>query len=190
MDKVTISVVGAPQELPVLVAFPQGFPPNYEDCQIYAARKGTGKHLKTTVACKVNGLVYRGSDFDEFSSKKDVNKFAVGVYNPVTKELKVVPANHAYVMKPELNSSKITSIEPAAMTNLEKRQSLIEEFGSRKKKKSMQAAISNIISSENISGAVEIEEILSRKSVGNDTSMLADAAHQAMLSLKKAKRSK
>ena len=149
---------------PTLSSFPQGVPGDVEESFVHVGRHimKNSKTAQTMVALEVGGLRCMGNDVGEHSTKNDSCAFAVGVYNSETKKMKIVPASHVYVLKPA--AIKPNGAADSNMTNVEKRQSLTEEFGSRKKKRALQAAQSNVISAENISGAAEMEKILLRGS--------------------------
>eukprot|EP00600_Ochromonadales_sp_CCMP1393_P012835 CAMPEP_0175007980 /NCGR_PEP_ID=MMETSP0005-20121125/6725_1 /TAXON_ID=420556 /ORGANISM="Ochromonas sp., Strain CCMP1393" /LENGTH=129 /DNA_ID=CAMNT_0016263507 /DNA_START=313 /DNA_END=702 /DNA_ORIENTATION=- len=91
---------------------------------------------------------------------------------------------HIYVMRPEVSSSSSSnnnysnaSKRPstASMDYAQRRQSLTEEFGSRKKKRALVAERSNTILAENISGAKSIGIMLSSnnppQNISSDTAV-------------------
>lgn len=187
-ESATISRVGtSTYPFPLLVSFPQGVPDNVDEMQLNVAQK-TGKHsTKTHIVSKINNIEYKGNDYGDQSSKYDGYKYAVGIYNVKSKDMNLLSADHIYVMRPKLDFHEAPA-RHSTMSYAERKQSLTEEFGSRKKKRALAAAQSNIISAENISGASALETSLTTKSpqVNSD---LIKAAEQA-LQRNKNKRSK
>mgnify|MGYP005991335383 CR=1 FL=1 len=156
-----ISVSGLQsQDYPLLVSFPLGVPSHHEDMSLTAGRKQTGKTIRTQVISDFGNVTYKGSDYGEYSTKKDSCKYAVGVYDEKTKKLKLVKTDHVYVMKPHIESRTVVP-RMSSMDYDQRRQSLTEEFGSRKKKRALAAQKSNTILTENIAGAQSMQNMLS-----------------------------
>lgn len=83
----------------------------------------------------------------------------LGIYDEKKRKIKMISSanHHIYVMKPVVmntqNKQDNTPRNSSALVDANsRRQSLNEEFGSRKKKKALQAIKNNIILSENIVG--------------------------------------
>jgi len=83
--------------------------------------------------------------------------------------LEVLPTDHAYALRPSIDIQS-TRQAPSGLSNYERKQSLTEAFGSKKKQRALRAASSNVISAERISGVGIVEAAM------ND---LADAATAA-----------
>ena len=147
------------QDFPLLASFPQGVPAQHDEMALLVGRKQSGKTTRTLISSAFNNVTYKGTDYGEYSAKKDSCKFAVGVYDDKTKKIKLVKTDHVYVMKPHLQS-KTTVPRKSEMDYDQRRQSLTEEFGSRKKKRALAAEKSNTILTENISGAKSMQNIL------------------------------
>jgi hypothetical protein len=152
------------QEFPLLVSFPQGIPVNVEDMSLLVGRKQSGKTAKTLITSSFDKVVYKGNDYGENTVKKDSCKYAVGVYDEKTKKIKLVKTDHIFVLKPHIETKDVTAPRNSTMDYATRRQSLTDEFGSRKKKRALQAEKSNTILTENISGAKSIQNILSVQS--------------------------
>jgi DNA repair exonuclease SbcCD nuclease subunit len=142
-------------DAPLLVSFPQGVPDSSSNPMNFQVLK---KRQAPTYIVKANknSIKYRGTNFGEHASKKNCHQMAVGVFNPKTNELKLHPCNHAYILRPHVEPSVASSSKPA-ITNATRRETLTNEFGSKKKRRALQAAKSNTISAENISAATELE---------------------------------
>lgn len=180
-SRVTVSVRSYDDGgLPLLVAFPQGVPGDGDDMQIIFGEKGEGKKRKHLVLADLNGTKYKGDDIGDNSRKNDSCKFAVGFLPNGSKEMTIFQADHIFVMKPQFENNRVP-VRSLSMTNAERRQSLTEEFGSRKKKRALKAAQSNIISSENIAGASAVESAMASQIDETDAnSVLVNAAEDAL----------
>lgn len=188
-----------PATHPCLVSFPQGIPVYAEDLEVLAGRKGKDRNEKVVVSATIKaapstvGLSYKGSNFGDSSKTKNCFKYAIGVVDPSRPtSMRMVPADHPYVLRPsilrlnDLPEGKMTSRLSTASAS-ERRESLTNEFGSKKKKRAMQAMKSNIISAENISSVNELEDMFAAKSP-DARAEVVEAAKQALLSSKKRKR--
>ena len=180
-SRVTVSVRSYDDGgLPLLVAFPQGVPGDGDDMQIIFGQKGEGKKRKHLVLADLNGTKYKGDDVGDNSRKNDSCKFAVGFLPQGSKEMTIFQSDHIFVMKPQFENTRVP-VRSLSMTNAERRQSLTEEFGSRKKKRALKAAQSNIISSENIAGASAVESAMASQIDETDAnSVLVNAAEDAL----------
>lgn len=84
----------------------------------------------------------------------------LGIYDEKKRKIKMISSanHHIYVMKPVVTNSQNNKQDNTPRNSsvlvdaVSRRQSLNEEFGSRKKKKALQAIKNNIILSENIVG--------------------------------------
>lgn len=149
-----ISIADRPVDAPLLVSFPQGVAATSSTMHFTVMKNN--KKQQTVVKANHNSIKYRGTNAGEHSSKKNCHQLAVAVFNPKTNELKLHPCNHAYILRPEPEQASTSSGKPA-VTAATRRETLTNEFGSKKKKRALQAAKSNTISAENISGATELE---------------------------------
>lgn len=151
------------QDFPLLVSFPQGIPVHSEEMSLLVGRKHSGKTTKTLITSSFDKVTYKGNDYGEYNAKKDSCRYAVGIYDEKTKKMKLVKTDHIFVMKPHIETREVAP-RNSTMNYAERRQSLTDEFGSRKKKRALQAEKSNTILTENISGAKSIQNILSVQS--------------------------
>lgn len=71
----------------------------------------------------------------------------------------MIPTDHPYTLRPNIGIQS-TRRNQSNLSNYERKQSLTEAFGSKKKQRAQRAASSNIISSENISGVGAIESAM------------------------------
>jgi hypothetical protein len=145
-----------------LMSFPQGTPQLLEEMNVAVMEKGNGKKRKRILNGELNGLVFRGYNFGDDTSVKNVFKYAIGVVDESSKKVSLIPVDHPYSMTP--NFERKTSV-PRLTNNLtysERKSSLTESFGSRKKQRALKAMQSNIISTENISGVTAIEKSISK----------------------------
>ena len=166
MKRLTLKVASNDDgSIPLLTAFPQGVPFDADDMQVIFGQKGDGRKRKQVLIGDLNGVKYRGDDFGDNSRKNDNNRFAV---------------EHIFVMKPKFDNVVVPA-RYTSMTNAERKQSLTEEFGSRKKKRALKAAQSNTISSENIAGATAVEKAMANQMDDTDAnSVLVNAAEDAL----------
>eukprot|EP01039_Chlorochromonas_danica_P010931 gene10931-12153_t len=185
---------------PCLVSFPQGLPIHEEELDVLAGRKGKEKKnekvIVTAKSLSTPGFQFKGTNFGDSSKVKNTVQFAIGVVDPSRPGvMTVVPADHVYVLRPhiprleeaqELRSNKIMDRLNSA-TPSERRESLTNEFGSKKKKRALQAMKSNVISAENISAANELEALFTARSPESRAEVV-EVAKQALTSAKKRKR--
>ena len=162
-----VSVVKA-GDAPVLLAFHQGMNGDINEndgINVTYEQKGSGKKRKRIVTGISNdGMTYKGTDFGEDSLKMNSHNYAIGMLDETTGELMIVPADHVFVMNPSLETKKVEHIDETNLTksSYERKQSLAEAFGSKKKQRAIEAAQSNIISSENIAGSSSVENLMSK----------------------------
>jgi hypothetical protein len=182
MSKPTKIKVAKKAAYPAILSYPQGLPLNSEDMQILTGMKGDGKTAKMIVLSEGGSKTvrYKGTNFGDSSLGKDCCKFAIGVRNKVTGALKIIKTDHIFPMKPCVDSENSKKVaRQSSMSWQERRSGLTEEFGSKKKKRAFQAAKSNTISAENISGASAIESLLGNRSASGNNALL-DAAERAV----------
>lgn len=181
---ITLKVDTKLSDDPLIVSFPQGIPMMSHDedegLEFTASRKATHRRSEIKVKATLDTVPFGGSNN---SSNKDTSNYLIGVLDEKTNELRIIRATtHIYVVKPELIAKDNAFINRlSTMSNIERRQSLTEEFGSRKKKRAMHAAQSNIILSENISGATAVESAMNEQFESLEAnSILLNAAEEAL----------
>lgn len=174
---------------PLLISFPQGVPLFCDDLDLVLGERGKGKKRKLLVIGQSENALYRGSDCTDSKDSNGDNHaaaglnginntnschYAIGIADEDSNELRLIPASHAFVMRPHLQGANAPQAPSrlSTMSNIDRRESLTEEFGSKKKKKAVQAKLSNTILSENISGARSIETVMS--SLGGEFASTTD----------------
>jgi len=193
---------------PLLLSFPQGVPLLCHDLELLLGERGKGRKRKRVIIGQSEDAIYRGADFTSkeerrinsveetafsttslgFNGNSNSCHYAIGVVDDESNELRLVPASHAFVMRPSLRGANAPQapLRLSSMSNIDRRESLTEEFGSKKKKKAVLAKLSNTILSENVSGAKSIETVMS--SLGGEFSgggqiaggLVVDAAKDAL----------
>ena len=190
MSEAKVTIASRPAEAPLLVSFPLGVPVNGSEMKFVVGKKEVGKNKTTqhVVQSSMPGVKYQGSDVGEHNSKRNCHKMAVAVYNAKTNEFKLYPCNHTYILRPQAQNAAVTAPR-ASLSNAARRETLTQEFGSKKKKRAMQAAKSNTISAENISGATELgDNLFADPSQAEAKSELIEAAEAAIARSKKRSR--
>lgn len=170
-------------DAPNLLSFPQDIHESIDidESLVTVGEKGTGKKRKRIVMADLNGTTFRGVDFgDLYSVKNDTCKYAIGILDEKTNEMNIVASDHVFVMKPHIKSKNNGPVRLSSMTSNERRESLTEEFGSKKKKRALAAKLSNSILSENVSGVDALENVMSIKYDNDNTSSVLDAAEEAL----------
>jgi hypothetical protein len=163
---------------PLLVSFPGGVPAfQLNEMDVVASRLIATKSggAKTRIKVTLDNLMYEGNDFGENAAKKDVYQYAIGIIRKDDdSKLHIYPAGHPYSLrtKPKTFASKTAR---SSMTNMERRESLTQEFGSKKKKSQVRAAKSNLISAENISGAKDLRTMVTDNAPEMDEDLLQTA---------------
>eukprot|EP01038_Epipyxis_sp_PR26KG_P005592 gene5592-7720_t len=178
MTKLKILSVEEKKDFPLLVSFPTGVPNGIEGSQIVVRQKleNRGKGSKRHISAELNeetghNVNYEGIDYGEYSKVNNCCKYGVGVYNEATGNVRLFVSDHIYIMKAKFNHA----IQPEvnlSLSNVDRRESLTKEFGSRKKKKAAQALQSNRISSDNISGVNTVENLMSNSARNESKSMI------------------
>lgn len=174
--RVKLDVHDNPTNAPLLVSFPGGVPAfSLDDMEVYASRLSSTKLSapKTKLRVSLDQLVYESNDFGENSAKKDCYTFAIGVIKARDdSKMHIYPAGHPYTLrtKPKEFASRVNE-----MTNAARKESLTQEFGSKKKKSQVRAAKSNLISAENISGAKDLKVALTDNAPEVDVELLQTA---------------
>jgi hypothetical protein len=150
---------GSVGNAPMLVSFHQGACGEANDSiKLSVLQKGDGKKRKRIVKGTTAEMTYRGSDFGDDSMKHNCSAYAVGLVDETTGTLTVFPADHIFVMKPEVSSKSAgEGVAASKDTHFARKQELAEAFGSSKKQRAILAAQSNIISVDNIAGAGSVE---------------------------------
>jgi hypothetical protein len=187
-QNIKLKVLEKQNDQPILVSFPTGVPPSSEGMVVTSVSKGSGKKRKTIIDGQLNDISYHGCDFgSNHSLSNDLCQFAVGILDEKTNEMTIIPANHAYVMSSSIGQLEEDDGKVSQMTYNERRQSLTDAFGSKKKKRAMKAAESNTISSENISGALAIENAIHTlaEPLCDNEDVTFDAAQQAIENIRK-----
>jgi len=147
---------------PRLLSFPVGVPPNAEEMELNLSHKSSGRgKRKRQVETSLDGLTYRGCDYGEFSSGNNSLQYAIARLDESTGIMTIVPADHAFIMRPELERNQIPKPPRlSSLSTVERREMRTDEFGSRKKQRAQQVAASNVISAQNISGADAVESAM------------------------------
>jgi hypothetical protein len=144
------------------LSFPLGVPGDVDDMELLAqARQTTGKK-KRKQQYRVRGILATSGytlEFaaDDFQDGADLCRFAVGVVEAGSAEMTVHKADHIFLMRPKLGQFAEAPEATGEMSYADRKKSITEEFGSRKKKRALKAAESNRISTENIAGADAVE---------------------------------
>ena len=155
--------VGSALDCPSLVSFPVGVPPDCEDMRLELGQKVKGKKRRRLVVTSTDGLVFRGCDYGEHDSSKNVMQFAIACVDE-SGRVKILPTDHAFIMRPDLidKSNIVAPARLSSLTSIERREKRTDEFGSRKKMRALQVASSNEISAQNISGASAVQSAMER----------------------------
>ena len=169
-------------QCPSLVSFPVGVPPNAGEMELQLVYRTHGNKKKRVVSTAIDGLLFRGCDDGDFSSANSAVQFAVGRIDESTGVMRVIPAGHAFIMRPTLEKVDKTLAPPrlSSMSTMERREMRTEAFGSRKKKRAQQVAASNSISAQNISGASVVEESMTNAVNMDDESENLNATERAI----------
>jgi ribosomal protein S8E len=150
-------------DAPILLSFPFGVLQSSDKIQLQAFEKATSKKRKFLLDSDFAGVNFQGCNYGVNNFSNDFAGFSVGVYDEVTGEMQLHRVGHAYAMEQVVEVEGLLSSSASTastMTAMERRQSLTDTFGSKKKKRAMRAAESNIISSHNIVAADTISDML------------------------------
>jgi len=148
-------------ESPRLLSFSFGIPAT-DGIPFQAFRKANSKKRKLLLETEMSGIKFKGSNFGVDNPGNDFTEFSIGVYDEKAGVMELHRAGHVFAMEQRRDEDAHVpeSLSAASMTAMERRQSLTDAFGSKKKKRAMKAAESNIISSQNIVAADTISNIL------------------------------
>jgi hypothetical protein len=124
----------ASNEDPKLVSYPLGIPSSGHEAEddalqliIGSKAQAANKKMKHIISSHLNGVTYRGCDYDEHSVKNDSCRYLIGVLPAEGKDQLMIlkPAEHIFVMRPELLSKEVVP-RSSTMTNYERKSSLTE----------------------------------------------------------------
>ena len=129
-----------------LVSFPLGVPWSLDEMRLSIKERPSKKSKrKRMIVGTLNNIEYHGTNYAEGEGlKDDVSRYAIGLLDERTKKIDVLPIDHPYVLRPQLKVAS-SGRETSIATDYERKQSLTEAFGSKKKIRSQRAAASNII---------------------------------------------
>jgi hypothetical protein len=170
------------EDPPTLLSFPFGVPQSSDEIQLQAFEKNTSKKRKYILESdSAAGVNFQGSNYGVNNMSNDCTGFSIGVYDEGTGVVELHCVGHAFTMEQQgqEDDEVPAALSAASMTAMERRQSLTDTFGSKKKKRALRAAESNIISSQNIVAADTISEILTESIIGNDRKTAASSQLEA-----------
>lgn len=160
------------EEPPALLSFPFGVPQSSDEMQLQAFEKSTSKKRKFLLESNFAGVNFHGCNYGVNNPSNDFADFSIGVYDETTGVVELHYVGHAFTMQEqgrEGGDSEVpAALSAASLTAMERRQSLTDTFGSKKKKRALRAAESNIISSQNIVAADTISEMLTESLLESD----------------------
>jgi hypothetical protein len=173
-------------DLPLLISFPGGTPEyGINEFDIHASRYASSKlsHSKTKLKAVLDHLTFEGNDIGDNSSKRDCYTFAVGII-PKNDDstLHVYSCQHVYALRPQ-SKPFIPKTEANRLSTIQRKESLTNEFGSKKKKAQVRASKANQISAENISGVEDLKQNL----IENTTSLSEEQVLSAEEIIKRSK---
>ena len=154
-------------EGPVLVRFPSGVPPLADTeltLQKTTSKRPRLKSRRRLVAEVTDNCQFVAENFGHHASKTiDPCSYAVAVYDRKTHTLKVHPVKTTFTMSLQVHTNKVTQNDSLSqLTNRAKRQLLVNEFGSRKRKRDQKAQQATQITSDNIAGGEAVKKMLAR----------------------------
>jgi hypothetical protein len=179
--KLVVANVNEENDYPRVVSFPAGVPAQSDDMNILVCHKGTGKKRKTQVLSGLPGLSFRGTDYgDGLTVKSNQYKYAVCQLDSATGVMTLHPTDHIFVMRATGDSDASAPAALSGMTSDERRKTLTEEFGSRKKKRAMLQAASNHILDSNVSGADAVHSAIAESVLSQEADVHQDASEFAL----------
>ena len=125
-----------------------------------------GRKMKKNIIGSLNGIQYIGMDYGDNNWKRNLNAYALGILDEENHTMTAIPVDHIFVMRPTFpdKTVKITKTTSLDGNYAERRQSLTDEFGSKKKQRALKAAQSNTILAENISGSDTVQRLVATTS--------------------------
>lgn len=164
-DMTVLTVDDGVSNYPRILSFPQGVPASHSKIELKVSLKGSNNKRKRIIQGDLNGMTFRGTDFENDGKKKNYCQFVIGVLDDDIGLMRLVPAEHAYVMRTVIKPvEEDSSTAIKVMDNNERKQSLTDAFGSRKSKTVLKAELANKISSSNIAGVTALEHAIEIKS--------------------------
>lgn len=132
-DHITFKLIESISDDPHLVSFPQGLPSetitdlgaSAEELNLVIGEKRSGKRKKQQILSSINGVSYKGINYDDYSSNSNTCKYLIGVLNPGESVMTLSSADHIFSMKPEL-ISKVAIPRNSTMSAYDRRTSLTE----------------------------------------------------------------
>lgn len=184
MAKVTLSVHKSKSEQedkiggPLLASFRGGLPAEaIESCDVFQRTKKSKIHR--ILAMQTDKMMYQGSSFDGVGTS--MNKYLVGIYDPVSRKVKLHVVSNMYAMKQAIKSY-VPQVEGYTqdMDYANKRMALVEAFGNKISKRISKAYNENRVDTENIAGASTITKQLQTKVDEKKHMVKTDAVTLAM----------
>lgn len=151
-DSVSVKVT-LDENVPKLASYPIAVSED-SNVKISALCKGKGKKRKYLLQSDHEGLPFEGHDH----SSQNLCKYALGYLDEKTNEIELLPCHHIFVMEKVQRDVDVDILSP--ISHQQRKASLTEAFGSKKKKRAMRAMESNTISAESISGASSISQLI------------------------------
>jgi hypothetical protein len=131
-----------------------------ESIPLKVEEKAFGKKKKRRISCSIKNSDYEAINYDNFSKKNDLFSYAIGYLDETTNTIKIQPTETIYILRNVFFDPEIKQSVNSTLTYAEKRESLTNEFGSKKKQRALRASQSNVILAENVSGAKAVENAL------------------------------
>ena len=164
-------------DVSALVSFPGGVPQTCltSSMRLHAFGKSSGKKRKIVVDGDAAGIKFRGT----CNSSNDLGGISLGLLDEVTGILDLQPLDETFIMQ-QLTSCNDNppSFAATCLNTMERRQSVTDTFGSKKKKRAMRSAESNVISAQNIVASDTVSEMLTESMMDN-SSMHAEDSQSA-----------
>eukprot|EP00301_Raphidiophrys_heterophryoidea_P026095 c8921_g1_i1.p1 GENE.c8921_g1_i1~~c8921_g1_i1.p1 ORF type:complete len:425 (+),score=105.61 c8921_g1_i1:37-1275(+) len=182
-SKFTINVdTSTPKEAaPLLASFANSRPEavgdlgGVADMQFQLFQHSAGR--KRMLVANDSAMEWQATNFGSQSSKHNLCNYAIGVFDPETKQVKLYPVDSVYDMDQAVIGKRKKmedgTTKKVNKSYMEQRNQLIEQFGASKAKRRVAAAQANIISSEAISQVSDVRSTIKQTAADN-----TDLLHQ------------
>lgn len=135
------TTTGPPCESPRLLSFSFGVPTT-DSIPFRSCQKVNSKKRKQLLEAEFSGIKFQGSNFGADNLGNDFTGFSIGVYDERAGVMEVHTAGHVFAMEQRADEDAQVpeSLSAASMTAMERRQSLTDAFGSKKKEASTESS--------------------------------------------------
>mmetsp|Transcript_34097 Transcript_34097/g.66411 ORF Transcript_34097/g.66411 Transcript_34097/m.66411 type:complete len:390 (+) Transcript_34097:2-1171(+) len=131
------------KDAPLLCTFPGGIDKAVKKNLKFDILEHRDKKKRKRLEARGGRVTYTGKNFGDANKSKNLSKWAMAVFDPVSKEVRMVPIDHIYEMTQSVGNVKDDvkeSLQTPEAQQLQ-RQALVDSFASSKRKRKFNSAL-------------------------------------------------